>query len=108
MVETKEAERLRALGCIPYADSMSRFEILASDNSVAAYGFTPFSKMSRKERRRLVAEKLIPGFICVYGEYFITDQKFEQWWGPQNLDTRILVEELKFTDIDARIRKRAH
>jgi hypothetical protein len=108
MVETKDATRLRELGCIPYADNMSRFEILASDNSVAAYGFTPFSKMNRRERRRLVAEKFIPGFICVEEEYFITDRDFELWWGPKGLDTRALTEELKFTDIDARIRKRSH
>ncbi len=102
MPESKYAARLRALGCIPYSDLIPEKTLEedfdAIQSLVDPYGGKVIKKMSRKERRALVAQGLLPNYHNqVPGSTYVTDEHGNDWTGPPGLD---LHKELGFACLD--------
>lgn len=69
--ESRHAARLRQLGFKPYSELLSAQDMQDVDNAaVQAFGVNP-SKLSRRERRKLEAQKILPGFCVVNDEGYI-------------------------------------
>lgn len=106
--ESKHAQRLRELGCVPYHEllsgqDMAETEVLAS----ALTGIPLPAHRSRKERRRLLAEGLVPHFVTTGTRVYILDEAFIDWTGPTGIE-EILENELQFRSPEAAAREATH
>jgi hypothetical protein len=100
--ESKYAKELRALGCTPYSELLLPSELRESNEEVeSVFGDASPTKMTRQDRRRLVAQKLLPNFASYEDGLFIMDETGVDWSGPVSAH-QPLVEKLKFKHLGSR------
>jgi hypothetical protein len=95
---SRYARRLRELGCTPYNELFSQSELATIEEFVATLACRPIPWKSQKERKRMVAQGFLPGFLVENGFLFIIDEAGIDWQGPLGIKSDLL--RLGFTDTD--------
>lgn len=90
MAKTSRYEKtLRELGFKPIGELSSQEDIAEVENAVELLMGLPVpSKLSRAQRRQLVAKGVLPAFCCLNGSTQAFDELGGEWWAHAEVDLK--------------------
>lgn len=94
---SKFSERLREIGCLPWSEIIDELETEESDALVSSFVEKSPLWQNRSERRRMVALKILPGFVKFPDHIFIIDECGISWRGEPSAFVGLL--RLGFNDL---------
>ncbi len=99
---SKHEQNLRALGCMPGDEILSKNDFEKIEANMSSFGLEPSTKMSRREIKRLVAQKHLPALLTSEGALYIIDEMGAYWSGP--IEARPALIKLGFCDLEEKMK----